>query len=54
MKHPETGVKTQLHIEILTFKSHLGQHNTTLHFEHLNLSGLFFAEHKPHHMCLPF
>jgi len=28
VKHPETGVKTQPHVAILTFKSYPGQHRT--------------------------
>jgi len=30
MKHPEAGVRTQPHIAISTFKSHVGQHKTPL------------------------
>jgi hypothetical protein len=38
VKRPEAGVKSQLHIEISTFKSH---------------PGLYFAEDTPHRIRLP-
>jgi len=39
VKHPESGVRTQLHIEILTFKS---------------FPGLSSVEHTLHCICFPF
>jgi len=39
VRHPEAGVSSQPHIALWTFKS---------------CPGLFFAEHTPHRICLPF